>query len=484
MGGKIHIFINQNHTECMIRLDTAFCDVFEEDVLKLLADNGIVFGLVKENLDKFINGNYDRRNKVLIAKGKAPQVGKDGYFELLISEIVKIKEDKFGKADFYDIGLIKTVQKGDRLVKIYPPFVGEEGSNLLGEKMPGLLGKPADINRVRGEGVEIDDTGSYLIASKSGCYKKKYGMVTVLDELRIESDINFSVGNIDTTATVAITGDIKFGFVCKTTADLVINGIIEDSTVDVRDNIICKYGITAGNNPVKAGKSIRVKYIIMRNNIFADNIHVETSVVESQLNAISLIQAKKITGGRSRVRHQLVVDELGNENFSKTLVEIGITQEDILQMALYYAEMKKQEKELKETSTEISTRDYLLKEFIEEKGLILLNTKNPILIEKYESEKAKKELALEKVNDEYKRLNSIYENLKKRYEELKEFKEKPTSSVMVKGTVYPNVVIMLNTFLKYEVRTKMSKVVFKLNDKGELKPFELKDKGGEGKEML
>jgi len=42
----------------------------------------------------------------------------------------------------------------------------------------------------------------------------------------------------------------------------------------------------------------------------------------------------------------------------------------------------------------------------------------------------------------------------------------------------------LNTFLKYEVRTKLSKVVFKINAQGELKPFELKDKDGEGREMV
>lgn len=153
-------------------------------------------------------------------------------------------------------------------------------------------------------------------------------------------------------------------------------------------------------------------------------------------------------------------------------------------MSQYYAEMKKLEKELKEMGTEVSTREYLLKEFVEERGLILLNTKNPILIEKYESEKGKKELALEKVQEEMRRVTSIYENVKKRYEEIKEFKEHPTSTVVVKGSVYPNVVIILNTFLKYEVRTKLSKVVFKINAQGELKPFELKDKDGEGREMV
>jgi len=483
MGGKIHLFINTALTECMIRLDTTFCDVFEEDVLKALSEKGIVHGIVKGNFDKFLNDTYDHREKLLIAKATPPGTGKDGYLEFLISSAINIKENKFGKVDFYDIGLIKTVQANERLVKIYPPIVGTEGCNLMGEKIPGILGKPAEVNRIKGEGVGIDETGNYLIALKNGCYKKKYGLITVLEELRIERNLDFAVGNVDTTASIVVNGDIKSGFTCKTSSDMIVSGVIEDAKIEIRDNLICKSGIAKGSNLIAVGKSLRVRYIMMRSNVKAENIHVETTVFDSEVNAISLLEARKLCGGRTKVRQEMVVEELGNENFVKTYVEIGLNQDDIYQMSQYYAEMKKLEKDIKGLQNEVETREYLLKEFVDERGLILQNTKSPILIEKYETEKAKKETAVEKVREDVAKIQAIYDNINKRYSELKSIKDSPTCKIIVKDQVFPNVTIILNTYLKYEVKNRMREVVFKVNRQGELKPFQLKAKDGEEKEL-
>ncbi|MFO7726705.1 MAG: FapA family protein, partial [Desulfonatronovibrio sp.] len=166
----------------------------------------------------------------VVAGGKPPVNGRDGYFEP--SEALNPpsvdEKDLSAKIDFREQSIFRTVKKGTFLGKIYPPKPGQDGYDVFGLVISANHGKNAEI--YAGENVEISspdnaEEGKYtksdsennaeapitgeLIALEEGMVVLEKNRISIRDFMRINGDIDYSTGNIRLeTGSVEITGTV------------------------------------------------------------------------------------------------------------------------------------------------------------------------------------------------------------------------------------------------------------------------------------
>ncbi len=325
---------SKEYYKCYLTITDTFSDISYREFVTYLNSKEVVYGLKETNIRAILNGKFNLNKKILIAEATKPTFGKDGSIVYLKSEELSVKKNALGVADFYNTGIVKTIKEGEELVRIIAPSKGDNGKNIKGRLIESKQGKDIDFLKIVGEGVKLSEDGKYIIASRNGCYKRQGKVVSIIEKLEVKQNLNFSIGNFNTTTTVEIRGDIKYGFTIKTESDLLVHGVIEDAVIEIGQNIICKSGITKGTRLLKAGKSIRTKYINNKKNIICNDLFVEGSIFTSEVIAINSIYSNTLAGGEVTAGAEIDVDVLGNKHNMQTVVNIGLTKENIQEIIL------------------------------------------------------------------------------------------------------------------------------------------------------
>jgi len=116
-----------------------------EEILGMVEEK-IRFGLDKLKLKDIVkNQIYGKRT--CIAEGKQPINGEDGYLKYKFNIKNELKPSMLnnGKVDFRDLGFFDNVKKGQILAEIIKPTKGQDGVNILGQKISSINGKEANI---------------------------------------------------------------------------------------------------------------------------------------------------------------------------------------------------------------------------------------------------------------------------------------------------------------------------------------------------
>ncbi|MGB9809061.1 MAG: DUF342 domain-containing protein, partial [Caldanaerobacter sp.] len=211
----------------------------QEEILRVLASYKVIYG-IKLNTVEEICRNPQNAKYVLVAEGKKPVNGEDGKIVFMIdihsSTTPKILED--GTVDYKNLNLFKNVKKGQIIAQRIPPTQGEPGKNVFGEPIPAIKGK--DVRLPLGKNTYIE--GDNLIAAVDGHIVAVNNKVEVRTLLEVK-EVDTSVGNIKTVASVKITGNVKSGFVVESEGNIEIFGVVEAATIIAKGNINIHKGI-------------------------------------------------------------------------------------------------------------------------------------------------------------------------------------------------------------------------------------------------
>lgn len=461
MNSKLSFSIDEKKEKCWFLIESLSTTTTSQDIIKELEKQGVNTGILHDTIEEIVNDKHKMSEKVLIARSIQPTKGKDAEMKHLINVKLDLKTDEHGNVDFYDVGLIKNVHKDDKLVEFTPPTMGKPGKNILGEDIPGTMGKEIIKSKISGTNTEISEDGKYIIVQKDGIYKKNaIGVVSVSDEFTIDSNLDFSVGNIDTNSSINIQGDIKAGFNCKSSSSINVRGVIEDADVVSGENIICKQGILPGDSKVSAKETIRTKYINSRELIECKNLYIEEMISASNVNVLGELEAKRISGGKISVKDKITVDELGSEQYISTIVEIGINHKIMARMDQNRLQLTATKNEIATKIDEKNVYDMDLKKIMRKISDITENSGNKALLEKFNAEEKEKKNRSIILNSEISNLNNKIISLGKEYERLGKKIEGDTPELIVKGKIYPNVTIRIKLGQTYEVKSIMEKVRF------------------------
>ncbi len=240
----------------------------EEEILNVLRENKIVYGILEDNLTKCLDGK-DVEN-LLIAKGQEAVDDCDDILDIKFKDkdLKKFNEDSKGTVDFKSIGFVDSVEKGSIIAIKKEGEPGTEGKNIYGQPIKKKVGKK--INIKLGDGCELTENDT-VVASRSGKPCVTGNKFSVFDVHEVNSDVDISTGNIKFSGDIVIYGDIKEGMIIESGHNVTAlknmqnSKIIAKGDVSILQNVIYST-ILAGGEDV-----IRLKELDIYSNL-SDNI--------------------------------------------------------------------------------------------------------------------------------------------------------------------------------------------------------------------
>ena len=456
------LIVDERNEFCTIHYDDSIINLSKNEIYEELNKIGVVVGINDKLIVDLISGYFIDSDRMIIASFISPSKGNNQCLSYLIDSSLNLKFDETGNADFYDIGIIKDIKIGDRLIEIIPPSYGTPGKNILGEEIEGILGNEIEIFPFTGEGTEIDEDGTFIVAVKDGIYRLSHkNEVSVVDELVVQGDLNFAVGNIDTTSTVVITGDLRAGFSCKSTSPIIVSGVIEDAEINTDGSLVCRMGILQGDKPISVKKQIKARYIRNRAQVECKNLFVQEMISGSNIRVASELEAKKLVGGTTIVRELVKLEELGSEQFIPTFIEVGVNPKIVKRLKELDKIIISTNIEIKQKNKEFTTYELKFIKFSTKiSELLTMKNSNKVIIKKIGIQSKENSNKMNDCSLDIKQLKSKIDITEAEIKRLEKKIEEENPIFEVRGKVYPNVTIKIKNSEHYTVKTILKNVRF------------------------
>ena len=309
------------------------------DLLALLESRGIVEGLQLEEMNRAIAAG--KADEVVIAQGRAPEPGKDGWLECLLPDsrerVPSIRP--CGRTDYRDLGEILVVHADDPLMRRHPPQPGVDGISVHGRPIIARRGRDLRFAAgLRGTTTATDDP-DLLVAASDGQPVRVRGGVMVEPVFTVDA-VNLATGNIDFDGSVRVRNDVQAGMTVRATGDIEIGGVVEPATLEAGGSIVVKSGVLGGLGGKTAGKdysahamrcggSFCATYAQQARISAGDSIFIDDLAMQCQLEATNHIRVGKrargqIIGGHCRASLSIHARTIGASSCVRTELEIGM----------------------------------------------------------------------------------------------------------------------------------------------------------------
>jgi uncharacterized protein len=301
-----------------------------EDIDELIAEAGIVYGIDQEALTRIrdmVSGRCDDFDEILFAKGVFPGEGVDAslQFELEIGPLAgHIQAD--GTIDFRDRRIMVGVKEGQHIASKIPAVPGEMGCNVLGQQIESKTGKDIRI-KVTGD-AQFFPRENKVIASRDGAMSiVNKDTIKVASKTTINSDVDYSTGNVESEKNVVIRGSVNPGFTVEVGGDLEIGGGVSSTTIQSGGNIVVKGGITGTSTTIGAGGDVDIKFIERGSVKSGGLVVIRKQCYYSSIEAAADIRCHRessILGGILLAGGSLTAGNVGAESCDPAILGAGI----------------------------------------------------------------------------------------------------------------------------------------------------------------
>jgi uncharacterized protein (DUF342 family) len=302
-----------------------------EDIKESLANQGVVFGLDENVIEKLAKLKIVDE-AVVVAQGTPVQNGENGRIEFLVDPDRPVEFDlEAERVDYKEVSAFVNVREGQEIAVIHPPTAGESGISVLGKEVKPIPGK--DIVFPVASGLNVSEDGLHLSAALDGRLLRKNDRLSVLPELEISGDVDFGTGNIDFPGCVKIKGVIREGFKVVSVGDVEVRGMVEGAYVESAGSIFVAGGVRAmGKGRLISLGDITASFVDQAYMRAQGTITIKNSLLHSDVGAnqsVTVMGGRKsqIAGGRILAGIEVVCQILGSEMGTKTEVVVGISAE-------------------------------------------------------------------------------------------------------------------------------------------------------------
>jgi uncharacterized protein (DUF342 family) len=424
----VEITFNQDDTKAFLILnineDDPVPDV--EFILNKLNEKNLNDPQLKYKVTEVLKRKLFNK-KIVLVKGTSPVSSENGRVEFLFEKGQSKKDiNSIESIDHHFVNTISIVEKNEPIAHLIASKKGTDGYTVFGDVIP--CGECEEVSMPSGDNVSVSsENSSVLVATANGAVRVISEEIIHVDPfMTIESDLDYSIGNLDFTGTIVIKGNILPGFKVNATGDISVEGLIEDAQVMAGGDITA-LGCTGHlKGDVRAGGSIYIKYAENTKLHAAKDIVVEEYLINCQShsdNEVKIIQKKgRLAGGETIAANKITARRIGNDKETRTLVSVGFSSKIRQNLSLI-------DNQLTETESKLGTVAKALK------------TISRISIVKKVLPEEVKQQAVE--------LMTMKENIEKEMQELLLSKKKliddakPTGdeAIVVYDTVYPGTII-------------------------------------------
>lgn len=385
---------------------------------------GVIMGIDVSAIAKFQSGNFPE-GKVCVAHGEDPIPGDDGYYECLYGNDISFKPvlDEDGSVDYSQSTWYKTVRAEDILIIYHPSTVGKNGWTVKGKIAAGKHGK--ELPALYGNGFRLLKDQVTYVADISGAYDfdGKKLMVTPFLELK---ELSSSMGNVVFDGSIHIMGDVGDNVVVKADGDIIIDGFVENATIEASGDVVVKKGANGkGLGSIKAGKSIKGMFFenitvkagedINANYCLGCNMTAENNISISGKKGV-------ISSGTASAKHLIEAENVGNRVGSKTIIQLGISDYS-------NAQEKRMEKQIAGINDQLGILRKAFDDMVKKMAVEERNA-SPIFI---------------KVEDAIYTKEKELDNVNKNLEVLREENQKVSRArLKVSGTIFEGTLVQIN----------------------------------------
>ncbi|MEE3122775.1 MAG: FapA family protein, partial [SAR324 cluster bacterium] len=237
-------------------------------------------GILMENIEKILTEKICYEPTV-VACGRIPVNGKDGYAEILF--LPESERPKSGKPfNLREIEMLQEVKDGQELIRQIPATAGEDGFTITGKIIGATAGREFLISPGRNTRYNAERT--HILATRDGVVCQQGNSISV-EEIKVLEKVDASTGHIRFDGVIKIRGNISDRY------------NVEGVRIDI--------GGTVGKSRLRSIGDIRVAQGIMGSMIQAGGSVIAQTITDAQVNATEnvvvydYIVNSKITAGNN-----------------------------------------------------------------------------------------------------------------------------------------------------------------------------------------
>lgn len=342
------VTISKDEMEAYIVIEDSSKKLTRDMIVKELKKAGILHGLLEDRIKALAKGVL-RKSPVLVARGKPPEDGKNGYYEYFFrtKEELTPKLLKDGSVDYQNTEWFEIVEKGQKVAFYHSAEMGSDGHTVLGNPIHAKKGK--EMGLLAGKGfVLLPDQKTYL-AAEAGKVELNNGRLEITRLLILE-EMTIATGKVDFDGSVYIKGHIGSGVMVRASEDIMVDGSVEAANIECGGNVILRCGINAsGNGSIRAGKNVTARFFEAAA-VYAEGNIQANSAMNSQLYAEGEIiingASGTLMGGIAYANKGLKAYNVGNYVGLPTCIKLGVYEKLLQQQRQIEEEMLEVQKEM------------------------------------------------------------------------------------------------------------------------------------------
>lgn len=301
-----------------------------EEMRNDLSKSGVVFG-IDERVFKFQIKNPLYCTDYVIAKGEPVKEGKNAWIEYFFNtdKSIKPKRNEDGTVDFHQLNNIGHIKEGDLLAKLHLEVMGQEGINVLGEKLypHQVVSKSLKF----GNNIRISDDRLEIYSEVNGHASLEGEMVFVDDMYEVLGDVDNNTGDIDYEGNIVIKGNVRTGFKIRSSGDVEVYGTVEGAEIISGGRVILHRGIQGMTKGSITAKGDVVTKFIESSKVYSEGNIESEEIIQSQVSAKGTVSVNgrrgQIIGGFVRATEGVIAKNIGSTMGITTLVEVGVDPE-------------------------------------------------------------------------------------------------------------------------------------------------------------
>lgn len=317
--------------------------VKSEEIIKLLKDKNIIFGLKYNIIDEICKNSKTVFNE-LIAEGLPHENGLDAKIDFTVSKEHRAKPQLLedGRVDFKNMGFVEAVKAGDVLAIKTPATKGKNGTTVTGKVIRAKDGKEA-VFKI-GKNMRLSADGLQAIAEVDGTILFDNDKISVIQMLEIKGDVGVETGNINFQGQVIINGNVTSGYSIECDGDLVINGVVEGATLRTNGSLVISRGIQGHDNANIYCEGNLTSNFINSATVFSRG-DIETGAIMNSIvksDGKITVKGKKglIVGGDITSKSDIEANVVGSEMGIITSIKLGVDIEVIEELKALTTEVK------------------------------------------------------------------------------------------------------------------------------------------------
>lgn len=398
-----------------------------DDFFKDLRFRNITSGIQMDVLQNHFQSEGIYCTDLIVARGREPRNGTDAKIEYYFNTDVHVqptmRED--GSVDYFHLNVINHCKKGDVLARIIPADEGDDGINILGNRI-----KPRTVHKLNlkyGNNIQLSDDRLSISSKVDGHVMLVEDKVFVSDVYEVEN-VDISTGNIEFTGSVQINGNVASNYEVRAEGNVIINGIVEGASIYAGGNIIIARGMNGmSKGSLKAGGNIVAKFLENTKAEAAGYVNAE-SILHTDVSAGTEITVTGrrgfVAGGHVQAGNKITVKTLGATMGTPTIVEVGVSP----QIKQQYTQTQK---EISEIVKAIKDAQPVIVNYSEKKAKGVVFSEAQLNYVKSVANMLKEK------NEELEQKNAIMKELQQAFDPEKK------ALVEVQGIVYPGTTIII-----------------------------------------